>query len=113
MTDGKEIDNVERWDCLPTVLDFACHINPDLRKKERLNGEDFADLNLPFWGGCAICEASIAAYNACFGRHGYLIGTCCADKENALTNMLEIQADRAKAENKENGIDYEDHDYFA
>lgn len=36
------------------------------------NGEDFAQAELPMLGGCEVCHATIAAYNACPSRTGYL-----------------------------------------
>jgi hypothetical protein len=35
-------------------------------------GGDFAEAGLPLFGGCAVCGASVAAYNACPSRSGYL-----------------------------------------
>jgi hypothetical protein len=35
-------------------------------------GQDFQDLGLPMLGGCEVCHASIACYNACPSKTGYL-----------------------------------------
>jgi len=40
------------------------------RKAE--NGQDFEDAGLPIMGGCSVCGASIAAYNAYPAKDGYL-----------------------------------------
>lgn len=44
--------------------------------KEDANGgvsmAELARVGLPAFGGCSECEASIAAYNACPARDGYL-----------------------------------------
>jgi hypothetical protein len=43
-------------------------------------GQDYADLGLPFMGGCEICHVSIAAYNAHPSKSGFLrCGDCIGD----------------------------------
>jgi hypothetical protein len=40
--------------------------------REARTGQDFADAGLPMLGGCELCGATIAAYNASPSRSGYL-----------------------------------------
>lgn len=37
-----------------------------------VNMGQFDDVGLPMLGGCEVCEACIAAYNACPSKSGYL-----------------------------------------
>ena len=46
------------------------------REVSSLSGADFTRASLPIMGGCQRCEATIAAYNACPSKTGYLM---CAD----------------------------------
>jgi hypothetical protein len=58
-----------------------------------LSGADYAAVALEILGGCEICGASIAAYNACPSRSGYwrCANGCIADEGWASA----IEADRA------------------
>lgn len=51
-----------------TILDVAKFMGA----KEPFTLGTFEDLELPFFGGCQVCHATIAAYNACPSRNGYL-----------------------------------------
>lgn len=44
--------------------------------REATTGQDFEQARLPMLGGCEVCGASIAAYNAYPSKSGYLR---CAD----------------------------------
>jgi len=55
-----------------TILDYAIWANPELGTKTSISAQDLYDLNLPFFGGCCDCEASIAAFNAYPCTNGYL-----------------------------------------
>ena len=46
-----------------------------------ISGGEFARVGLPIMGGCEVCEATIAAYNACPSKTGYLrcANGCIAD----------------------------------
>lgn len=56
-------------------------------------GADFAEAGLPMLGGCAVCGASVAAYNACPSRSGYLkCAAGCIDGDGYDT---EAEADAA------------------
>ena len=37
-----------------------------------VTGSDFEEAGLPMLGGCEVCHASIAAYNACPSTSGYI-----------------------------------------
>ncbi len=58
-----------------------------------LNGADYAAVGLEILGGCEVCGASIAAYNACPSRSGYwrCANGCIADEGWASAS----EADRA------------------
>lgn len=51
-----------------TILELAEFI----LGKPATNGQDFEDAGLPMLGGCEQCGATIAAYNACPSKTGYL-----------------------------------------
>ena len=51
-----------------TIYDLAEH----LLGREPRNGADYEEAGLPIMGGCSVCGACIAAYNACPSRSGYL-----------------------------------------
>lgn len=69
---------------LPTLCEVLVALQPELEGKT-LSGAHFERWGMPLFGGCVECGASIAAHNAVAGRHGYLLGTCCATKETALS----------------------------
>src|SRR5215471_554228 len=50
------------------------------RKAE--NGADFEEADVAMWGGCEVCGASIAAYNGCPSRTGYIrcANACIGDQ---------------------------------
>lgn len=71
-----------------TVLALASH----RLGRDAKNGGDFEEAGLPFMGGCAHCEASIAAYNAHPATDGYLrCSNCIGDLGYATVE----DADRA------------------
>lgn len=51
-----------------TIFDVAKFMGA----KEPFTLGTFEDLELPFFGGCQVCHATIAAYNACPSVNGYL-----------------------------------------
>ena len=55
-----------------TILELANHI----LGRQAETGADFERVGLPMIGGCEVCHATVAAYNACPSRSGYLR---CAD----------------------------------
>jgi hypothetical protein len=61
-----------------TVYDLAVHrlreqglIAPD-GEVESLSGADFDRVGLPMTGGCEVCGASVAAYNSCPSKTGFI-----------------------------------------
>jgi len=40
--------------------------------RRAVTGADYEEAGLPMLGGCEVCGASVAAYNACPSRSGYL-----------------------------------------
>lgn len=75
---------------LLTVLDVAFDLNPALREKPSVNGEDLGRLGLSLLGGCYSCGASMAAYNAHLGRNGFWRCSDCSDEDNAFTTPAEF-----------------------
>ncbi|MEE9386107.1 MAG: hypothetical protein V3V08_22065 [Nannocystaceae bacterium] len=75
-----------------TILDVAkargVHVDDD----GTINGAEFERVGLPFLGGCQVCEACIAPYNAHPGRNGYLIGSCCAQPDDTFETVEEFEA---------------------
>jgi hypothetical protein len=47
-----------------------------------VNGAEFARVGLPILGGCCVCGATIAAYNAAPSTYGYLmcLNGCVTDE---------------------------------
>jgi hypothetical protein len=64
----------------PTILDIAKTRGAKEDDNGGINGAEFARVRLPLMGGCQICNATIAAYNAYPGINGYLVGNCCVDE---------------------------------
>ena len=54
-----------------TILELAKHRGAE-EVEGSINGAEFEKVGLPIMGGCEICGATIAAYNACPTRTGYL-----------------------------------------
>lgn len=73
----------------PTIYDVAVAANPGLRGRASLTGADFAALGLPMLGGCCMCGATIAAYNAHPGISGYLVGSCCVEQCDVASTIEE------------------------
>jgi len=58
-----------------------------------------ADVGFPILGGCASCEASIAAYNAHPGRGGFwLCGDCVGDDGFETTEAFEAWGSEQEAD---------------
>lgn len=57
-----------------TLLDVVIH---KVGQKDTYTGEDFAEANVPMFGGCQGCGASIAGYNAYPSRTGFIRCTDC------------------------------------
>ena len=75
-----------------TILEYVYYKRPWLKEQEAVDMKEFEALGVPIMGSCAICGATISAHNACFGRQGYLIGTCCADEGSVYTKAAEVDA---------------------
>jgi len=54
-----------------TIYELACH-RLNMPNADSLNGADFDRARLPMLGGCEVCGATVAAYNACPSKTGYL-----------------------------------------
>lgn len=61
-----------------TIQELAAH----RLGRDAHTGADFAEAGLPIMGGCQVCGASIAAYNACPSKTGYwrCLNLCIADQ---------------------------------
>lgn len=89
MTD-QNIDPIDA----PTIYDVLIRLRPDLAEASAISGAEFEKAGLPMFGGCYVCGASIAAHNACPGKSGFLVGTCCATPENVYATVEEFLATR-------------------
>jgi len=56
-----------------TILELAKH----RLGRDAITGQDFAEAKLPMLGGCEVCHASIACYNACPSQSGMIRCTDC------------------------------------
>lgn len=76
-----------------TIYELAEHrLGENRESTESLNGGEICSVGLPFWGGCEVCGASIAAYNAYPSKSGYL--RCSEDIWNDGWDSVE-EADEA------------------
>lgn len=63
-----------------TILDLALYRGAAELPNGSINGEEIARVGLPIMGGCYVCGASVACYNAAPTRTGYLACVeCVAD----------------------------------
>lgn len=76
-----------------SILDLAKHMNPELENKEGISMKDLDDLGLPFFGGCATCEASCACYNMYPSKDGYVRCRNCIDSATGWSDAAEAQKD--------------------
>jgi hypothetical protein len=54
--------------------------------REATTGEDYEQAKLPLMGGCCMCGATVAAYNSCPSKSGYLkCRTDCIGDDGYLT----------------------------
>ena len=93
------IDEHTDFDALPkfnafTISDVLIHLRPDLAEASAISGAEFEKAGLPMFGGCYVCGAAVAAYNACPGKNGFLVGTCCATAHNTFATIEEFLASR-------------------
>lgn len=54
-------------------------------------GEEFDRVGLPMIGGCCVCQATIAAYNAYPGRNGYLHCADCIEADGGFATVEEFE----------------------
>ena len=64
-----------------TILELAQHRGLKENESGGFGGQAFYDVGLDIMGGCAVCGASLAAYNACPSKHGVWMceDICIAD----------------------------------
>lgn len=60
--------------------------------------DDYAGVGLAMLGGCHVCAASIAAYNAYPGRNGYWHCGDCIEGDGGFETVEEFEADVARAD---------------
>jgi len=66
-----------------TILDLALHRGAKADEDGSINGSEFEKVGLPLLGGCELCGACIAAYNACPSKSGYFR---CAGEDGCIGN---------------------------
>lgn len=57
-----------------TILGLAIFRGAEKDENGGINGAEFHRVGLDFMGGCGVCNATLAAYNACPSKAGYW---CC------------------------------------
>lgn len=85
---------VDRRMALPiTIMDLAEHRGLVLDEYGNANGAQFEAVGLDFLGGCSVCGATIAAYNACPSKSG--MWKCSDDciGDDGWTDVAEANAD--------------------
>lgn len=60
-----------------TILDLAVHRGAKRDENGGINGGEFDRVGLDIMGGCAGCNASLAAYNAFPSKSGYWYCRSC------------------------------------
>ena len=69
-----------------TLFDLAVHrLGLDAENTVGLKGDDFEKAGLPMFGGCFRCGATVAAYNACPTKTGYIACQGCTDGDGWLS----------------------------
>ena len=75
-----------------TLLQLARAMGAEETEDGAINGSEFERLGLPMLGGCQVCQATIAAYNACPTTTGYLSCTNCVETEGYATVEVAAEA---------------------
>ena len=75
-----------------TILQLARAMGAEETEDGAINGSEFERLGLPMLGGCQVCQATIAAYNACPTTTGYLSCTNCVETEGYATVEVAAEA---------------------
>lgn len=75
----------------PTILDIAKARGVEEDENGGINGAEFARVGLPLMGGCQVCNATIAAYNAYPGINGYLVGSCCVEEVEVFETIAAFE----------------------
>ena len=74
-----------------TICDVAIAWGAKADPNAGINGAEFARLGLPMLGGCYVCEASIAAFNASPTKTGYLACTkTCTEEDTGFRTVQEF-----------------------
>lgn len=91
-----------------TILEVAKH----RLGRDPETGADFAEAGFQILGGCAVCGASIAAYNACPSRSGYwkCASGCIADDG---WSTVEAACDAIFGDERVEDYEAEDEEYWA
>jgi len=55
-----------------TVLDLALHRGAKQAEDGSISMGEVEDTGLPFMGGCSVCGATVACYNSCPSKSGFL-----------------------------------------
>lgn len=65
-----------------TILELALHRGARENTLGGVNGGEFEKVGLQILGGCEVCGATLAAYNACPSKTGYwrCLHGCIADQ---------------------------------
>jgi hypothetical protein len=84
-----------------TILQLAEHRGAKPNANGAFSADEIERVGLPFMGGCEVCGATIAAYNACPSKTGYLrcLNDCIGDNGYETCEQ---------AESAERGSDYDD-----
>jgi hypothetical protein len=97
-----------------TILDVATAQGAQPDAAGGISMAEFDRLGLPFFGGCEVCAASIAAYNACPSRTGYLrcAKGCIGDQGFATVDeFLQFEADTDTVDPEPDNRDHDAFDY--
>jgi hypothetical protein len=88
-----ENENSTELEATPlTWLQILLAKNPELQKKKEITMEDCWDQGIDMIGGCEICQATIAVYNAFPSHSGHWRCKYCIE-DTGWTNMKEALED--------------------
>lgn len=108
---NSDIDNsIEHDELKPiTIIQLARFRGAKESADGSINGAEFYRVGLPILGGCLICEATIAAYNAYPSKSGYLKCRNCIGDDGYATveeanreifaDEVELTSDKGISEN--------------
>jgi len=70
-----------------TLAMWVYHKMPELKAEGGISMKHTENLGIPMFSGCVSCGARLGLAQACIGRDGFIVGTCCASQETVCTSI--------------------------